>query len=258
MAFGSELTIYGRNPFGRVLGSFLGTNDLHSHLRIRPLIRHLPALLPKGRPTILECGCGEGLNLFELAKINEGIIAEGYDLNDQSIVLGNAVRRDRFPNQAITLHCADVTKLESAGRCFDCVLLMDVLEHVVEDAALASWVVGATKDGGVICVSVPTHRYSVVFGREFHAQVGHVREGYTAAELSVLFPNVELVGLWYNTGFIAQLGCRIFYQHLRRINSRGLRGLMLFACRMLFAWADFPNSPKLSCSLFAIYRKPKG
>jgi SAM-dependent methyltransferase len=257
MAFGSELTLYGGNPLSRFLGSIFGVSDIHSHIRIRPLVRHLPAMLPKGRPTILECGCGAGLNLFEIAKITEGIIAEGYDLDDKAIGLGNSVRQDHFPHTAITLHCADVTRLEPRGRAYDCVLLMDVLEHVVDDAALASWVIEATKEGGLICVSVPTHRYRPVFGRDFHAEIGHVREGYTAAELGVLFSNVELVSLWYNTGLLAQLGCRIYYQYLRKIRSRIMRALLSFSCRALFSWADFPNGAKLSCSVFAIYRKSK-
>jgi hypothetical protein len=110
------------------------------------------------------------------------------------------------------------------------------------------------KDDGLICVSVPTHRYMRVFGEEFHRKIGHVREGYTASELVGLFPGLELAGLWYNTGLISQLGCWLYYKHCQKLPGR-IRGIVARACRVLFAWADFPNGPTHSCSLCAIFRK---
>jgi SAM-dependent methyltransferase len=199
-----------------------------------------------------------GVNLFELAKVKENLVAEGYDLNEAAITQANSLKREFFPNYAIDLRCADVTELAAARDRYDCVLLMDVLEHIVDDTALAAWAVGAAKKGGLICVSVPTPRYSRIFGEEFHREVGHVREGYSASELAALFPELELLGLWYNTGIVAQLGCWLYYRHLRKLRLRAIRALMTLVCQILFAWPDVPNGPKYSCSIFAIFRKPAG
>jgi 2-polyprenyl-3-methyl-5-hydroxy-6-metoxy-1,4-benzoquinol methylase len=255
MAIGSEQISYGRTPIRRAMGTFFGISDLHTHIRVRPLLRHLPPLLPVGPAALLECGCGMGINIFELAKVKNNIVAEGYDLDEAAIAHANSVKSEFFPDRAIALHRANVTELGTTRDHYDCVLLMDILEHINDDSKLAAWVTGATKKGGLICVSVPSPRYRQVFGEEFHSEVGHVREGYNAAQLTALFPGLELVGLWYNTGLVSQFGCWIYYRYLRKFRLPIVGGLMLLACQVLFAWTDFPNDPKYSCSIFAIFRK---
>jgi len=256
MAIGSELCSYGRSPVRQAVGMFFGTSDFHTHIRVRGLIQHLPPLLPTRSVTVIECGCGVGANIFELSKAKKNIVAEGYDLSEESIEYANSVKREFFPDCAIAFYCADVTELDTARSRYDCVLLMDVLEHIPDDTALAAWVMGASKEGGLVCVSVPTSRYRRVFGEDFHREVGHVREGYSASHLAALFPHLELVGLWYNTGIVSQIGCWLYYRYLRHVKVPVIEGLMALACQLLFAWADFPNGPKYSCSIFAIFRKP--
>ena len=167
MAIGSEIISYGRDPVRRRIGMWCGTSDLHSHIRIRPLVKILPPLLPLGPINLIELGCSNGLNLFELAKVKRDIIAEGYDLDHPAIEHGEKVRKEYFHDSSITLHCADVTQIAATRNSYDCVLLMDVLEHITDDTAISDWVVAAAKEGGLVCISVPTHRYSRVFGKNF-------------------------------------------------------------------------------------------
>jgi len=255
MAIGSEFSQYGRTGLKRALYKFIGTTELHTQLRLRPMIKHLPNWLPKKPITIVECGCGCGVNLFELAKLRGDISFIGYDLSADAIELGRRVQRQFFADRPISLNCADATQLDVKDGGYDCILLMDVLEHIHDDAALAGWAMRSLRIGGILCVSVPTHRYSEVFGDAFHRQVGHVRSGYTNDELAKLFPTLETVGTWYNTGRYAQLGCRLYYKHAQSRRSWFLRFIMTMSCRFFFAWPDFFNGPDSSCSLFTILIK---
>jgi SAM-dependent methyltransferase len=256
MPVGSEINCNGRDPIRRAVAMLLGTPDLHSHIRVSPMIKHLPPLLPSGPARIIECGCGNGMNLFELAKINKNIATEGYDLNEGAIASANRVKREFFLDRSLAFHCADATQLADAPGSCDCVLLIDILEHIDDDRALAAWATNSLKDGGLLCVSVPTPRYKQIFGEEFHNAVGHVREGYNASELKAILPDLELVGLWFNTGLISQIGCWFYYRYGRKLQFKVIGVVVALVCKVLFAWADFPNGPKLSCSLFAIFRKP--
>src|SRR5664280_1689839 len=101
MAIGSELSSYHRSSFRRAMEMFCGTIDLHSHIRIRPLVRLLLPLLPREPVNLIEFGCGTGLNLFELAKVKKNILAEGYDLDESSIKHGERIRKDYFPDVSI-------------------------------------------------------------------------------------------------------------------------------------------------------------
>lgn len=256
MSIARELAQTGRGPLLRSVARIVGGSDLHTHIRVRPLVQHLSVLLPKGPVRVVECGCGPGVNVFEIAKLNRSAVIEGYDLDSGAIEFGKLVKQEFFCDRAIELRCADVTQLGSRPGAYDCVLLMDVLEHIADDGHLARWATQALATGGLLCVSVPTPKYSRVFGLEFHRQIGHLRPGYTLPELRALFPALQLAGAWYNTGLIAQLGCSLYYRHLRKIRSRVLRAPLALLLRLLFAGTDWPNSAERSCSLFAIFTKP--
>ena len=69
----------------------LGTPDLHSHLRIAPVLdffkRHVR---PDVTVSVLEVGCGSGLNLFELGRLAD-VRAVGYDLKPEAIAVANEI-----------------------------------------------------------------------------------------------------------------------------------------------------------------------
>ncbi len=244
------------NPIKRVFRFTCGTLDLHSHLRLRPMldyVTHLSTLRESGPIRVLELGCGCGINLFELAGRFPHLEGLGYDLNHDAIAAATTVAARLFP-QRLNFHEADACCANPGGK-FDIVLLIDFLEHVSDPKGLMQRVSEYIRVGGTVLVSVPTPRYPRVFGQEFHKAVGHLVDGYDLTTLNALAPtNLKLLQYRYNTGFVTWAPCALFYRVLRRLpNSPS--GSLLRLCTLPFAAFDFLNGPHHSCSLFAAYQK---
>jgi 2-polyprenyl-3-methyl-5-hydroxy-6-metoxy-1,4-benzoquinol methylase len=78
--------------------------------------------------TILDAGCGEGINLLTLSKAGDWQL-EGLELTRDSLDLARAALPDR-----VALRQGDVTQLPYDDRSFDLVLGTEVLEHVDDPA----------------------------------------------------------------------------------------------------------------------------
>ena len=86
----------------------------------------------------------------------------------------------------------DGVRLPFEDRAFDRVVVIDILEHVRDDAAFALELARVTKPGGLLIVNTP-HLKRTVLRRLRHAigetdeKHGHLRPGYTPADLERLF-----------------------------------------------------------------------
>ena len=231
----------------------LGTPDLHSHLRIAPVLdffkRHVR---PDVTVSVLEVGCGSGLNLFELGRLAD-VRAVGYDLKPEAIAVANEIA-GRVGAGRVEFYCRDAALIEET-RTFDWLLLIDVLEHLETPGQLLEKLDANVKEGGLVLISVPTPCYPRVFGEAFHREVGHVVDGYRLAALDRLLPApYERVAYQYNTGLVASLGCALYYRFARTLKPKPLRW-MAGTLLLPFKWLDFINNERVSCSLFAAYRK---
>jgi len=93
--------------------------------------------------------------------------------------------------------CGDARNLPFADASFDAVLLLDVLEHIEDDRAVAREARRVARPGGVILVSTPAADWRYPWygfmapvcppERELMDQWGHVRRGYDRAALEALF-----------------------------------------------------------------------
>ncbi|HYF22041.1 MAG TPA: methyltransferase domain-containing protein [Caulobacteraceae bacterium] len=100
-------------------------------------------------------------------------------------------------SRPVAFACADARRLPFEEGAFDLVTLLDVLEHVDDDAAAAREAMRVARPGGWILVSTPNERWRYPwFGAlkrfcpdeaELMAEWGHVRRGYREAELERLF-----------------------------------------------------------------------
>lgn len=98
-----------------------------------------------------------------------------------------------------------------ADGAFDRVVLVDGLEHVRDDAAFARELARVTAPGGEVLINVPLRKDSglrrlrVALGQTDAAH-GHVRHGYTVAELAaVLGPSLQMTAHTTYSRFFSQL-----------------------------------------------------
>jgi len=100
--------------------------------------------------------------------------------------------------EGVRFVCGDATRLEFDDASFDAVTMFDVLEHVPDDAKAISEMLRVLKPGGWFLISVPNERWRFPYysfmkkicpsEEEKFAEWGHVRRGYSLAQLSNLVP----------------------------------------------------------------------
>lgn len=266
MAIGSDFSIISNRKSIKTIYKLLGVLDLHTHIRLKPVIIFFQKYFYKHQKSqirILELGCGSGINAFEVWKIakksNIDFYYVGVDFSFQGIDVANRILlsfQDNS-NSKISFYQDDaksfVEKYE--GDYFDFILLADIIEHVENPKELLDYSKKILKDEGFFVVSVPTPLYPKIFGRSFHNQIGHLIDGYFVSQLDELFNYVKCrrVLFKYNTGIFSNIGCWLYYNKLN-FNNRYLnflKSLILYP----FKFLDFVNNFRVSCSLFAIYKK---
>jgi SAM-dependent methyltransferase len=153
-----------------------------SGLRIR-LRRVLP--LTRGRyRRILDAGCGVGVFTMELAKQHPEAQVLGVDMEPALVERASDIaKRAGLSNCHFAVE--DVTRLPYREE-FDLVVSVDNLEHVEADVAAMENLRTVLVPGGTLVVHVPGYyRRWLFFGRRVNFHVpGHMRPGYTAAELT--------------------------------------------------------------------------
>jgi SAM-dependent methyltransferase len=153
-------------------------------------------ILPPAR--VLEVGCGWGTNL-------EALEAGGYHITGLDISRRALDRLDRPHRQLIEADLA--LGLPDTLPAYDCVLALDVIEHI-DDDHLAVRELGRLLDpGGRVIISVPAlpELYS-----EFDAVQGH-RRRYTAQSLRACLEGAGLIVediLWWGQWMVQPLRAR--------------------------------------------------
>ena len=147
---------------------------------------HVAPLLPSDRgAAIAEIGCGWGRYLRSLADAGY-TQCEGVDVSDEQV----AYARDHLGLGNVA--CGDAARwlAARAGR-FDCVLALDLLEHLDNDAliALMDAVRAALRPGGVLIVHAPNALAPLSPLR--YADLTHVR-AFTVGSLGQLFRTARL------------------------------------------------------------------
>jgi len=112
----------------------------------RRIILHLVSqLAPAGAP-VLDIGCGTGFTLEALAQRYDA-----WGLEPDAAV--RARTREPVRDRVLPGDTGNLSAL--AGRRFDVVLLLDVLEHVEDDCAELSAAMAALAPGGKLVITVP-------------------------------------------------------------------------------------------------------
>lgn len=253
MPIGSYLSCLQGSKLGQLTVRTLGIEEFHSHLRVAPLKRLFQTLtFEQQPPKVLEVGCGFGLNLFELSTVVD-FSGTGVDISRREIKLAN-ILKEKLHYDHLSFHCSDVTDYQPDSEV-DCLLLMDILEHLPNPADALSHLSRYLRRGGYAIVSVPTPNYPYVFGRRFHNEVGHLVDGYWLEDLQQIMPaTFSLVRHQYYTGLLTWPICFFYYRYFTAVRNRPVR-VAVESLLTPFRALDVIKGKHTSASLFALYRK---
>ncbi len=187
------------------------------------------AALPKREGKVLDLGCAFGFSTLKLAR--KGYTTVGVDNSARYI----AWAKRRHPDGIYLQSSAESLPLDDAS--FDAVLLLDVLEHVVDQVAVIREIERVLKPGGTLVLSVP-HRGLLGWLDSLNLYAKLVRKTHHG-----IFPQ-EIV----QTGIHRHYSVRQLQHllgptfHLRRVTYTGLGVAelvnlpLLLLCRYILTW----------------------
>lgn len=138
---------------------------------------------------LLDYGCGSGYLVGELQKA--GYNAAGADFSHEAIKYGTE-------RGIKNLSIQENLYLQYNDSSFDCILLLDVLEHIKDEKTIIKEIYRISKKGGIIIATVPA--YMFLWG--IQDEVSHHFRRYTLADFARLFSEDEfkiLKKTYFNT-----------------------------------------------------------
>jgi ubiquinone/menaquinone biosynthesis C-methylase UbiE len=180
--------------------------------------------LDKAARLVADVGCGEGrFHLESALRVRFGGKFVGIDTDFESLVAARGLA-ERCCCQAIYV-CASADMLPFKDGCFDQVFMVDILEHVRNDGEALLEGRRVLRVDGLLEISTPTPVFPLVFGRRFHEEVGHVRDGYqlTALTAQLKGKGFEVVRARQNTG-LATWGFMALWYRLRIRRGHSVMG----------------------------------
>lgn len=194
----------------------LGTPSIHTHIRLRPLMKFIRKQSFEKRINIIEVGCGNGINGLEIYKINKNIDYYGFDIDSKSIEEAKIIAKNSNIEDILHFFSLDATRFNFCIKVekIDILLLINFLEHINDPNNFLKKIVHLLNSEALIIVSVPTYLYKKVFGNRHHLRTGHVKDGYNIKEICKLLKSIdfELVTHSYNTGLFSNIGCFFVYR----------------------------------------------
>ena len=267
MPIGDFYAKLSKNRINKFIINILGVQDLHSHIRLKPLLKFVEKYFISSNQStfnVLEIGCGIGINGFEISKIGSKLEKQinyvGVDLSEEAVntakKIAEVFNADSKLNFSFYFSDAKAFLDNPSSYKFDIVLFIDVLEHLQNPEEIIKLTKEKMNNNGIYLVSVPTPIYPKIFGRKFHKKIGHLLDGYDICQLDNLFRKFKYRNTTYNynTGIFSNIGCWLYYNILSEVknkNAFAVKNIIFYP----FKFLDIFNSPTISSSLFAVYVK---
>lgn len=220
---------------------------LHGDPSVFDRWRWLKRHLRPGPLRTLDAGCGSGAFTMYAAKI--GNFAVGLT-NDGPHVEGSRRRAALLGIGQVEFLQADLRQLdaltETLGR-FDQIICFETIEHIKNDRKLLRDLARLLRPDGRLLLTTPHRGYHPLLGDVVSPEEdgGHVRWGYTHAELAALFgeAGLELRVREYISGWVSQRLLNLLRRAALLVGSRLAWGLT-FPLRILQC-ADVPLTRRL-------------
>jgi SAM-dependent methyltransferase len=170
--------------------------------------RWIASHMKPGTQRTLDAGCGQGLFAMYCAKSGNQTLGLAYD----EAQIQTATYRARLLGLTnIDFQVVDLRQLDQSRDAlgvFDQIILLETIEHILDDAKLVADLAALLRPGGLILITAPTADHHPL-GGETVSEVedgGHVRWGYTHEDMVRL---LEAQGLQverrdYLSGIVSQ------------------------------------------------------
>ncbi len=107
----------------------------------------MASLVPQETKTLLDLGCGTGLELDEIFKLHPYVKVTGIDLTSSML----DKLREKHPNRDMNLICGDYFKEIFGVDIFECAVSFQTMHHFPKDKKLSLYkkILDSLKDGGI-------------------------------------------------------------------------------------------------------------
>ncbi len=170
----TESVVYQREAYKN---SFI--TRLYWDFKDKKIISKIPSTSQK----ILDLGCGEGILLERLIKIYPCAEIQGYDLNEENIKI---CKKFKLPVKK-----RDICNLDVANNSVDCVLFIEVIEHMHNYEDALKEIYRVLKPGGKLILMYPNDRVFkflrmiMLRFKEANFDYGHVMQWHPEIILSI-------------------------------------------------------------------------
>ena len=170
-------------------------NDVTYYSHPRPMMR---AYVPDAARRILDVGCGDGAFAAGLRddRGDRDLEIWGLELDPA------AARRAATHLHRVLQGSAEASLGDLPGRYFDCVVMNDLLEHLVEPEEFLRRLHGVLAPGAVLVASIPNVRYFPhVWGLVRHGDWEYRDEGILDRTHLRFFTRASMRGLFERAGY---------------------------------------------------------
>ncbi len=167
--------------------------DLNIRERGAVVLRHLA---PAPGLRLLDAGCGNGY--FSFLAFERGLDVVGVSMDAEAIRRAETFREfRRVPRERVHFRAMNLYDLGSVRETFDRIICLETLEHIVDDEKVLRGFWERLAPAGRLIIGVPNLDGPGFYGEKLSLAEdgGHVRKGYTHAQLESMVARVGFVPL---------------------------------------------------------------